>query len=47
VYDGTTPVARAHGLILLTLSGDRIAEITRFPGNSILPRFGLPRVLPD
>jgi RNA polymerase sigma-70 factor (TIGR02960 family) len=46
VRDGTAPVARAHGLIVLTLTGDRIAAITRFLDNSVLPRFGLPRVLP-
>lgn len=45
--DDTAPVARAHGLIVLTLSGERIAEITRFLDNSIVSRFGLPRVLPD
>jgi RNA polymerase sigma-70 factor (TIGR02960 family) len=44
--DPTAPVARAHGLIVLTLSGERIADITRFLDNSILARFGLPRVLP-
>lgn len=36
---------RAVGLLVLTLSGDRICEITRFD-NSVLPSFGLPRVLP-
>jgi len=31
---------------VLTLAGDQISDITRFePG--ILPRFGLPRTLPD
>jgi RNA polymerase sigma-70 factor (TIGR02960 family) len=47
LYDDTAPVARAHGLLVLALSGDRIAEITRFLDNSILPRFGLPRILPE
>jgi RNA polymerase sigma-70 factor (TIGR02960 family) len=45
--DNTTQIARAHGLIVLTLSGERIAEITRFLDNSTLPRFGLPRNLPE
>jgi ketosteroid isomerase-like protein len=44
--DPTAPVARAHGLILLTLSGEQITDITRFLDNSILTRFGLPRILP-
>jgi RNA polymerase sigma-70 factor (ECF subfamily) len=46
LHDDTATVARAHGLIVLTLSGERIAQITRFLDNSILPQFGLPRVLP-
>jgi RNA polymerase sigma-70 factor (TIGR02960 family) len=33
------------GLIVLTLSGDRIRAMTRFD-NSVLPSFGLPRSLP-
>jgi RNA polymerase sigma-70 factor (ECF subfamily) len=36
----------AMGLFVLTLSGDRICAITRFD-NSVLARFGLPRVLPQ
>ena len=31
--------------VVLTLTGDRIRAKTRF-GNSVLPRFGLPRSLP-
>jgi RNA polymerase sigma-70 factor (TIGR02960 family) len=34
------------GLIVLTLTGDRICAITRFD-NSVLPSFGLPRSLPS
>jgi hypothetical protein len=34
------------GLLVLTLSGDRIRELTRFD-NDLLPRFGLPLSLPD
>ena len=36
---------RAHGLIVLTLEGDRISAITRFVDNSNMARFGLPRML--
>jgi RNA polymerase sigma-70 factor (ECF subfamily) len=43
--DQHAPVAHAHGLLVLTLAGDRIAAITRFLDNSVLPRFGLPRTL--
>ena len=45
--DEHAPVARATGLLVLTLQGDQIAAITRFPDTSVLPRFGLPRTLPD
>lgn len=45
--DPVAPVAHAHGLIVLTLDGDRVSGITRFMDNSLLPRFGLPRTLPD
>jgi hypothetical protein len=38
-------VGRATGLLVLTLSGDRISAITHFD-DSVLPHFGLPRVLP-
>src|SRR5215472_2743656 len=45
--DPQAPVARAHGLIVLTLAGDKICAITRFGDNSLFPHFGLPRTLPD
>jgi RNA polymerase sigma-70 factor (ECF subfamily) len=45
--DPHTPVAHAHGLIVLTLAGDRISTITGFTDNSVLTRFGLPRTLPE
>ena len=45
VRDPLTGVARAAGLLVLTLAGDRISALTRFD-NSVLPRFGLPRTLP-
>jgi hypothetical protein len=39
-------VLHANGLLVLTLAGSRISAMTRFD-NSVLPRFGLPRTLPD
>jgi RNA polymerase sigma-70 factor (TIGR02960 family) len=45
--DPHAPVSHAHGLIVLTLAGDRISAITGFIDNSFLPRFGLPRTLPE
>jgi RNA polymerase sigma-70 factor (TIGR02960 family) len=47
LHDPHAPVAHAHGLIVLTLAGDRISAITGFTDNSVLPRFGLPRTLPE
>jgi RNA polymerase sigma-70 factor (TIGR02960 family) len=38
-------ISHAMGLLVFTLTGDRICAITRFD-NSVLPRFGLPRSLP-
>ena len=35
----------AHGLIVLTLEGDRISAITRFVDNQIMRWFGLPQTL--
>ena len=43
--DPQSAIARAHGLIMLTLEGDQISAITRFLDNSILPPFRLPRAL--
>jgi RNA polymerase sigma-70 factor (ECF subfamily) len=45
--DPQAPLARAHGLVVLTLAGDKICAITRFGDNSVFPHFGLPRTLPD
>jgi RNA polymerase sigma-70 factor (TIGR02960 family) len=45
--DPHAPLGHAHGLIVLTLAEDRICGITGFNDNSLLPRFGLPRNLPD
>ena len=47
ILDPHAPVAHAHGLIVLTLAGDRISAITGFTDNSVLSRFGLPRTLPQ
>jgi len=44
--DPHAPIAHAHGLLVLTLDGDRICTLTRFMDNSVLPCFGLPRTLP-
>jgi SnoaL-like domain len=41
-----TGIRHGTGLLVLTLSGDRIGAITRFD-NSVLPWFGLPRSLTD
>jgi RNA polymerase sigma-70 factor (TIGR02960 family) len=45
--DPHTPLGHAHGLIVLTLAGDRICAITGFNDSSVLARFGLPRTLPE
>ena len=45
--DPHAAIAHAHGLMVLTLEGDRISAITRFLDNSVLPHFGLPRTLRD
>ena len=37
--------ASGHGVLVLTLEGDRISALTRFPDNANLARFGLPLVL--
>ena len=41
-----TEVARAYALFVLTLEGDQISAITWFADSSVLPRLGLPRMLP-
>lgn len=45
--DPAAALSRSQGLIVLTLSGEQIAQITRFLDNGVLPRFGLPRILPE
>jgi RNA polymerase sigma-70 factor (ECF subfamily) len=41
-----TDIARAYGLIVLTLAGSNIAEITFFADSGVFPQFGLPRSVP-
>ncbi len=43
--DAKAPIAHAYGLMVLTLSGDRVAAITGFPDTGVFPLFGLPRTL--
>jgi RNA polymerase sigma-70 factor (TIGR02960 family) len=43
--DPADGIRHGVGLLVLTLSGDRICAVTRFD-NSVLPSFGLPRSLP-
>jgi RNA polymerase sigma-70 factor, ECF subfamily len=46
VRDPHAALARANGLLVLGLRGDRVAALTRFdPG--VMAWFGLPRTLPD
>jgi RNA polymerase sigma-70 factor (ECF subfamily) len=45
LIDPQTGVARAGGVIVLSLEGERIAAITRFDGPDLLERFGLPPTL--
>ena len=40
-----SPIPHAHGILLLTLAGDRVRELTRLGDNGLLPVFGLPRSL--
>ena len=46
-YDPQAAIARAYGLLVLTLQGERISAITWFVDLSLFPHFGLPRTLPD
>ena len=45
--DTQAAIARAYGLFVLTLEGERISAITWFAERSLLPHFGLPRTLPE
>jgi RNA polymerase sigma-70 factor (TIGR02960 family) len=46
IGDPHAPVVRGVGVLVLTLEGDRIGQLTRFGGAALLGRFGLPRTLP-
>jgi RNA polymerase sigma-70 factor (TIGR02960 family) len=41
-----TDIARPYGLLVLTLAGRGVAEITWFADSGVFPHFGLPRTLP-
>jgi RNA polymerase sigma-70 factor (ECF subfamily) len=41
-----TDIARPYGLLVLTLTGSKIAEITFFADSAVFPHFGLPRTVP-
>ncbi|MBB5800782.1 RNA polymerase sigma-70 factor (ECF subfamily) [Saccharothrix ecbatanensis] len=43
--DPRNPILHAHGVLVLSLTGDRITALTRFVDNSLLTAFGLPRSL--
>jgi RNA polymerase sigma-70 factor (ECF subfamily) len=45
--DPHTAIARAYGMMVLTLSEDRVSEITWFGERSLFAQFGLPRALPE
>ena len=45
LYAPVDGIRHGTGLLVLTLTGDRISAVTRFD-NSVLPSFGLPRSLP-
>jgi RNA polymerase sigma-70 factor (TIGR02960 family) len=47
LQEGPDAVLEAHGMMVLTLSGDRISAVTRFVDNGNLGRFGLPLVLEE
>jgi RNA polymerase sigma-70 factor (ECF subfamily) len=43
--DAHAAIARAYGLMVLTLRGDQISAITWFGDRAVMARFGLPRTL--
>ena len=45
LQDAHADLYHAHGLVVLTLDGDRISAITRFVDNSVLSHFGFPATL--
>ena len=46
VPDEHTQIFHPHGIMVLTMEGDRISAITRFIDGGLLLRFSLPRTLP-
>jgi RNA polymerase sigma-70 factor (ECF subfamily) len=46
LLDARSPIAHAHGILVLELSGDRVSALTRFVDTAMMPGFGLPRTLP-
>lgn len=44
--DPAAPIWRAGSVMVLTLRGDRVCGLTRFGGQGLIGRFGLPRTLP-
>jgi RNA polymerase sigma-70 factor (ECF subfamily) len=47
MLDPGSDLAQGRGVFVLTLSGDRISMITRFGGDELVSRFGLPATLRD
>lgn len=45
--DPQAPIARAYGMMVLTLNEDRVSAITWFAERSLFAQFGLPRTLPE
>jgi RNA polymerase sigma-70 factor (ECF subfamily) len=46
LHDPVAAVGHAHGLLVLTVTGDQLSAITGFD-NAVFDRFGLPRILAD
>jgi RNA polymerase sigma-70 factor (ECF subfamily) len=46
IPDPQSGVVRGVGMLVLTVEGEQIAQITRFGGAALLAQFGLPRTLP-
>ena len=46
IPDPQSGIVRGVGVLVLTLEGEQIAQLTRFGGAGLLARFGLPRTLP-
>ena len=44
--DPSAAVGRAAGILVLTLDGERISRIDRFPAGGVIGQFGLPRTIP-